>query len=326
MSDLPVVRIAQLLSTATEIGIKVDEVEDILKQGRAKLFEHRAKRIRPGRDEKIIAGWNGLMISAMATGGAVLGEEKYTQAAVRAADFVMDNLYKDGRLMRYWGADKANELAVVNDYAFMIMGLIDLYEATYEARWLGVAKKLSGEMIDLFGDKTSGGFYLTGRDGEELIFKKKPAYDGAIPSGNSVGALDLLRVGQLTMDTKLIAAGEKTLKAFSGDIVRFPGGLVEMLMAVDFYLGPKQEVVIAGDIGDEGLKKMTGFLQRSFLPRTVVLLHESGKRGKDIEKMAAFVENQVAIDGKATAYVCENFACKKPVNDYDSFKKLIDTK
>ena len=298
-------------------------IETVLAQGRTKLLEHRSRRIRPHLDDKVIAGWNGLMISALAYGGAALDEKKYIDAATRAADFTLTTLRRDGRLMRYYRDGKVIDLAYLDDYAFIIMGLLDLYEATFDARRLSEAKELAERMIELFSDEGRGGFYLTGNDAERLIVRSKPAYDGAVPTGNSVAALVLFKIGRLTMDMRFTNEAERVLKVFSGQIQKSPTSLSAMLIALDFSIGPAREVVIAADAQQPDTIEMLKLIHGKFLPNTVVLLHQTGKAGEAIKKIVPFVKFQVAINGKATAYVCQNYVCKQPVTEIDLLKNLL---
>jgi uncharacterized protein YyaL (SSP411 family) len=286
---------------------------------------HRAKRIRPHRDDKVIAGWNGLMISAMACGGAVLQEPRYVTAAEKAGEFVLSKSIRDGRLMRYYRDGKLVGPGFLDDYAFVIMGLLDLYEATFDAKWLAEAQELTEQMIQQFGDEEAGGFFLAGKDADSLIVRNKPGYDGAVPSGNSVAALALLKLGRLTMERRFTEQGEMVLKAFSGQMTRSPTSLTAMLAALDFSIGPTQEIVIAGDPQTADTKQMLKLLHRRFLPRAVVLLHASGEAGEAVEKEVPFLKGQVAIDGKATAYVCQNYVCSKPANSVRELQTLLDT-
>lgn len=298
-------------------------IENILAQGRSKLLEHRSKRIRPHLDDKVITGWNGLMISALAYGGAALGEKKYINAATKAADFTLTTLRRDARLMRYYRAGKVIDLAYLDDYAFVIMALLDLYEATFDTKWLAEAKELAEQMIELFGDEAGGGFYLTGKDAERLIVRSKPGYDGAVPTGNSVAALVLFKLGRLTMDTRFNNEAEQVLNAFSGRIKQSPTSLSAMLIALDFSIGPAQEIVIAAEADQPDTKEMLRLIHRKFLPNTVIMFHQTGKAGEAIEKIIPFVKFQVAINGKATAYVCQNYVCKQPVNEISALEKLL---
>ena len=298
-------------------------IESILQEWRLQLLEHRSKRVRPHRDDKIIVSWNGLMISSMAYGGAVLQEAKYVSAAEKAAEFILENLQKNGRLGRYYRAGKVVEPGFLDDYAFMIIALLDLYEATFDARWLVEAGELAEQMIELFGDESSGGFYLVGEGAEHLIVRSKPGYDGAVPSGNSVAALVLLKLGRLTMNQRYIDRAKQVLDAFSRRIQQSPASLSAMLIALDFWIGPTQEIVIAGDRRRQDTKEMLRLIHGKFLPNTVILFHETGQAGEAIEKIVPFLKGQTAIDDKVTVYVCKNYVCKQPVNEVDALETLL---
>jgi uncharacterized protein YyaL (SSP411 family) len=298
-------------------------IESVLAQARSELLAHRSKRIRPHRDDKIITGWNGLMFSALAYGGAALGEKKYTSAAEKAAEFVLTTLRHNGRLMRYYSDGRVIQPGFLDDYAFVIMALLELYEATFDARWLAEAIDLAQQMIKLFSDRDSGGFYLTGSDTESLIVRTKPGYDGAVPSGNSVAALVLLKLGLLTSGTRFTESAEEVLNSFSRQIRQSPASLGEMLGALDFSIGPTSEIVIAAEPHRRVTDMMLHFVQRRYLPNTVVLFHPTGKAGEAIEKIAPFVKWQTAIDNKPTAYVCQNYVCKQPVTEIDILEQLL---
>jgi uncharacterized protein YyaL (SSP411 family) len=298
-------------------------IEKILAESQTKLFKERTKRIRPHRDEKIITGWNGLMISSLAYGGAVLGEEKYIEAAEHSAKFILKTLRKNGRLMRYYKDGQVVEKAFLDDYALMVTGLLDIYEAMFDVKWLDEAISLSNQMIELFADMEKGGFYLSGKDGEKLIARTKPNSDGAIPSGNSVAALALLKLGRLTMDQHFTEFGGQVLDAFSQQLQQSPEYLPAMLRALDFQLGPTREIIIAGTTDKPDTQKMLKLIHEKFLPNVIVLLHEPDKDNSAFYDIVPFVKNQTVIDGKATAYVCENYTCNKPVNNIVEFEKLI---
>jgi uncharacterized protein YyaL (SSP411 family) len=298
-------------------------VENILSGARTRIFQERAKRIRPHRDEKIITSWNGLMISSLAYGGAVLEEEKYIEAAKRSAEFILSTLRKNGRLMRYYRNDRVVEKAFLDDYAFTATAMLDLYEATFDVKWLIEAKSLSGRMIELFADTEKGGFFLTGKDVEKLIARSKPGSDGAIPSGNSVAALALLKLGRLTMDEHFTQQGGTVLEAFSQQLKESPAYSSAMLTALDFRLGPTQEIIIAGNTDSPDVKNMLKLIHGKFLPNAVVLLHETDNVNSALYNTIPFIKNQTTVGGVATAYVCENYVCKKPVNNIVEFEKLI---
>ncbi len=299
------------------------EIMHVLTKARSKIFAEREKRIRPHRDDKIITAWNGLMISSMGYGGAVLQEEKYTRAAERAAKFILDELHKKGRLMRYYRQEQAVELAFLDDYAFTITGLLDLYEASFKTKWLINAKTLTEEMIELFSDNEQGGFFLTGKDSEKLITRIKPSTDGVIPSGNSAAAFALLKLGKLTMNQYFTEQGSKVLESFSQQLKQSSGYSSEMLSALNFMLGPSQEIVIAGNADAADTQRMLKLVRSKFLPNAVLLLHQQENTDSSIDKTMPFVKNLTAIEGKATAYVCENYACNRPVNTIDGLEKLL---
>ncbi len=298
-------------------------IVNILTTTRTKILNERVERIRPHRDDKIITAWNGLMISSLAYGGAVLQKEKYIKAAEQASKFILDVLHKNGRLMRYYRDGHVVEPAFLNDYAFMTIGLLDLYEATFDTKWLIAAKELSEEMIELFADNEQGGFFLTGNDAEKLIARSKPSSDGAIPSGNSIAALALLKLGRLTMNQRFTEQGGRAIELFSQQLKQSPAYSSAMLIALNFWIGPTQEIVIAGNAEAPETKQMLKLVYDRFLPNAVVLFHDHGEAGSAIEQIVPFIKSQTSIDGKATAYVCENYVCKKAINEIDDLDKML---
>ncbi len=309
---------------ARALSISETELKKILAEGKAKLFVARGRRVRPHRDDKVLTDWNGLMISALAYGGAVLEEPRYTGAAARAADFVLSTLRKDGRLLHRYRDGEAAGLAFLDDYAFFGMGLLDLYEATFEPRWLRESQVLAREMAHLFRDDADGAMTLVGRDGERLILPTKEVYDGAVPSGNSVAAAWLLKLGRLTMDRDLESKGREILRAFSSDVERYPAGFPYFLMALDFSVGPTREIVVSGEREAPATRMMLRALRRRFLPDAVVALHEPGSAGAALRALVPFAKDQIMQDGKTTAYVCRNYACERPTTDPVRFEVLLD--
>ncbi len=294
-----------------------------LESARAGLFEERSKRIRPHLDDKVITAWNGLMISSLACGGAVLEEPRYIEAAQRAAQFVLDKLYSNGRLMRYYRDGRVVGYGFLDDYAFVTMALEDLYEATFDARWLVEANKLAEEMVKLFADDDGGGYFLTGKDGEKLIARTRPGSDGAIPSGNSVAAIAMLKLGRLTGNQTFTSQGVRILEAFSAQLGSSPVYSTAMLTALDFYLGPTQEIVIAGKSNAADTKRMLKSVRGKFLPRAVVLLNDPDDASSTVYEIVPFIKNQTASKGRATAYVCENYVCNKPVHSACELENLL---
>ncbi len=302
---------------------KLTQIEAELADAREKLLQHRSARPRPHRDDKIITGWNGLMISAMAYGGAVLGESRYVTAAEKAARFVLEALRVEGRLMRYFRAGRAVEKGFLDDYAYLIGGLIDLYQATFDARWLREAANLADGMIDLFGDNQSGGFFLAAGDGQPLIVREKPFYDGAVPSGNSAAAMALLRLAKLTGDERHATQAQRVLDAFSIPMVESPTALTTMLTALGFVLGPSQEIVIAASQQQAETDALLGEVRRHFLPNGVLLVHPFGLEGRAVEEVAPFVSGLGPIDGHAAAYVCRDHACRRPVTKPQELREIL---
>jgi hypothetical protein len=336
------------------------EIEHILVQGRCALMDRRARRPRPGRDDKIIAGWNGLMISSLALGGAALREQRYVRAAERAADFVLSALrvpkgQADGRLMRYYRQGRIVDRGFLDDYSCVILGLLDLYEATFNIEWLMEARRLAEQMVELFGDddprpatasafaetskagaQRQGAFFLTGRDAERLITRSKPGYDGAVPGGNSVAAFVLLKLGMLTAEKSYVERAEQILRAFSSSLSASPQSVAGMLSAVDLWLGPTRQIVIAGDAeqaakGQGDAQEMLRFVQSKYLPRTVLLFRPVGEAWEQICKQLPFLGSYVARDGKATAYVCgapvgghvQDYVCSEPVQTIEELQRVL---
>jgi len=308
--------------TAAKLKRRPEEIAIVLAGARERLLSHRNTRPRPHRDDKIITSWNGLMISALARGGAVLGEDRYTQSAAQAAAFVLDSLRIDGRLMRYYRAGRVIEKAFLDDYAFMVLGLMDLYEATLDVRWLREARSLAEQMIELFVDEADGGFFMTGRDAEQLISREKPASDGVIPSGNSAAALGLLKLGAILMDDRFAGEAERTLRRFSGPIAETPTGFTAMLLALDYRLGPTQEIVIAGRQAEARL--LMEEVHCRFLPNATLLFRETGDSGNTLAEMVPFTQELSTPDARATAYVCQGRACWRPVATADDLGAILD--
>ncbi len=311
--------------TAKTFQKRPEEVETVLSEGRKRLFAEQKKRLRPHLDDKILVDWNGLLISSLAFGSRVLRSPEYREAARSAADFILARLVrKDGRLLHRYRDGEAGILGTLEDYAFLIHGLIDLYEATFDLRYLESAKKLAGGMLELFWEEAEGGFFLTGKDAPELVLRPKEIYDGAIPAGSSVAALDLLRLGRLTMDRSFEEKAEILFDRISSQIAQAPMHYPQLLIALDFAIGPSQELVLAGEQRDPALQEMLQILYEHFLPNKVVLFHPPGEQGEHLESLAPFAASQHQVDGKTTVYVCENYVCRLPTNEPEDFKRLLE--
>ncbi|MFH1799912.1 MAG: thioredoxin domain-containing protein [Candidatus Omnitrophota bacterium] len=303
-----------------------EEIAALLKESKQILFAIRSKRLRPHLDDKVLTDWNGLMISSLAFGSRVLNEPRYRDAAKKAANFLLKNMKrKDGRLMHRYRDGEVAITGFIDDYGFFTQGLYDLYEATFDPRYLGEADFFLKDMFRLFWDPAVGGFFLTGKDAEKLIARTKELYDGAIPSGNSVAILSLFRIGRLTMDLEMETWARSALEAFSGDIDKFPAGYPQMLIALNFAIGPSHEIVIAGDAEGPGTQAMIREIYSQFLPNKVVALHPpKGEDASRVEALSPFIKKQTMLDGKTTVYVCKNFVCDFPITDISAIRKLLE--
>lgn len=311
--------------TAQKFEISVAQVTETINRSKAKLLDVRNARIRSHLDDKVLVDWNGLLISSLAYGARVLNDSKYLEAAEEAAQFIMHNLIKDKRLLHRYREGEAGIMGTLEDYAFFINGLIDLYEATFNTLYIEKAVELSVQMLEYFWDDQGGGFYLTADDAEDLIIRPKEIYDGAIPSGNSMAALALVRLYHSSFDQQYQDRLEAFFRAFSGTISKYPAGYAQALIAFDFTVGPAQEIVIAGDMSQAKLRQMTDEVFRRFMPNRILLHRPDDQQlAEPIIRIAPFTENQPSMDGQPTAYVCENHQCKQPTNLLETFINILD--
>ncbi len=311
-----------LAQVAREGKISEQELEEILQNSRAKLLAQRQKRTAPHLDDKIITAWNGLVISALARGAVILEEERYLLAAERAADFLLASLMTGGELKRRWREGEARHAAGLDDYSFLIQGLLDLYGASHVPSRLMQAMELTELQIVRFSDE-KGGFYDTPASAD-LLARMKAAYDGAEPSGNSVAALNLLRLGNLTGKKEWSELGKKTIEAFGKTLEAYPPAMPLMLTAMDFQLDKPRQIVIAGDPDKEDTRTLLREVHSRYLPNTILLLADGRGNQAFLEKRLPFVKTVMKIEGRATAYVCEDFTCKMPVNTREALADLLD--
>ncbi len=291
---------------------------------RKRVFEAREKRIHPYKDDKILTSWNGLMIAALAIGSRVLGDKRYSDAAEKALNFIRTKLIRsDGRLLARYREGEAAYPAYLDDYAFLIHGLIELYESVFKADYLELALKLSSDMTKYFYDGDNGGFYLYGSDSEELIIRPKDVYDGATPSGNSAAALNFLRLGKLTGDPDLEEKAYMQLGTFGTAVESHPTGYTYMLMTLLFKNGNPSEIVIVGNREDQNAIKMLELINKSFQPFTVVVFKNADSLAEGITEMIPYTREQIMMEDKATAYVCKNYSCRAPVTDLGEFTDII---
>lgn len=302
---------------AARKGKTRDELERKLNEARKKLFDAREKRVHPHKDDKILTSWNGLMIAALARGGRVLGYERYTAAAERAVSFIWRHLRQDdGRLLARYRDGKAAYLAYVDDYAYLAWGLLELYEAVFDVSHLEKAIELTHQMLDLFADEEKGGLFFYGRDAEQLLARPKEIYDGALPSGNSVAACNLIRLARMTGDPEWERQAERQLRVFGETVKSTPIAHTFFLTAVQWALGPTKEIVIVGKRDAEDTRQMLRQAHRTYLPDAVLLFKPEGDPTATLDTIAPFTKEQHALDGRATVYVCEHHACRAPTTEW----------
>ena len=309
---------------AEELGMPGPKLAEKLAILRRQLFKVRKKRIHPTKDDKILTDWNGLMIAAMALAGRLLNDLHYTESAKKAAEFIISHLKRDGRLLKRYREGEAALPAHLDDYVFLVWGLLELYESTFEPTYLREALLLNELTTDLFWDKDGGAHYFSATDAEDLLVRHRELYDGAIPSGNSVSTMNNLRLARLTGNSCFAEIAEKIARAFSRQIQEAPQAYTHMLCALDFMYGPAAEVVITGSLDDQATKLLLKQLYAVFLPNKVVLLHPTGEAGKAIAELAPHIKNKLPVEDKATAYVCVDFSCQAPVTDGADMLKLME--
>jgi uncharacterized protein YyaL (SSP411 family) len=294
-------------------GAKAAE-PDGLAEARKALYEARSEREWPGLDDKRLASWNALMIGALGEAGAVLGRDDYLDAARSGAEFVLRDLRdRDDRLLRTYKDGEARLNAYLEDHAFLLDALLTLYEATFEARWFKASQELADTMIARFGDPERGGFYSTSEDHEQLIARRKEIGDHPIPSGNSAAALALLRLEALSGERSYGQQAEGVLRLFAKAAPRQPDAFAHLLRALDFQLAPTKEVALVGD----DLRELVAVVRSGYRPHLVL---GGGPEGSEVPPLLA---GRAQIDGRAAAYVCENFACQRPVTTVEHLTDLL---
>jgi len=296
-----------------------------LREARAKLLELRSKRVRPHLDDKILTAWNALMISAFAKAAQVLEEPRYLVGAGRAMDFILSRMYKadSGVLLRRFRDGDAAIPGFLDDYAFLIAALLDLYEADFDPRRIGTAIQLAGKMRELFEDPAAGGFFSTAAGDSHLVLRMKDDYDGAEPAGNSVALLDLLRLAHLTDRAEFRDAAEKTLHALGPKMTSQPVAVPEMLVAFDYWQSKRREIVIAGDRNAAATAAFLRAVRTRFLPHSILLAIDSDQTRLDLAQFFPAAEAMREIENQPTAYVCENYACQLPTNQLSKFDELL---
>jgi uncharacterized protein len=307
-----------------EVGMDLEKLGSLLEEANRKLFAARGQRIHPLKDDKILTSWNGLMIAALAKGYQTLRDPLYLQAAARAADFILGSLRGDsGQLFRRYRQGKVAHPGCADDYAFLVWGLIELYEAAFEVRYLEAALDIQELMLDLFWDDQEGGFYYTANNAEKLLVRTKEIYDGAVPSSNSIAVLNLLRLARMTGRTAWEEKAERLFKAFFHLVSDFPSAYTQFLNAVEFVLGPNQEIVITGDLAGETTRNMVETVHTAFLPNRVLMFRGMDEDAGKLGELAPFTVNLQPGASQPTVYICENHACRSPITQLDELQQAL---
>ena len=312
-----------LAEFAHEQGLPVEELADVVERGKKLLLEARVERIPPATDDKILTSWNGLMLHSMALGAAVLNREDYLRAAVANADFILANMRDGQRLLRTYKDGEAKLKAYLEDYAHLIDGLITLYEATFDSRWLSEADALARQMIELFWDDGDGVFYDTGIDHETLIVRPRDFSDNAMPCGSSVASDVLLRLSLFMDEPDFGRKAASALRSVREYMARVPEGFGHWLGALDFYLASPKEIAIVGPTEDAAAKALLDTVHGRYLPNKIVAGYDPDADG--FEQELPLLEDKGMLAGLPTAYVCQNYACQQPVTEPEALAAQLDS-
>jgi uncharacterized protein len=319
------IELGSVAATAKHFGKSEAEVRELLAEARKTLFALRAQRPRPHLDDKIITAWNGLMISAFARGAQLLGDPVYLEAAIRAATFLSTELYDFSRkvLFRSHRESRGAVEGFADDYAFLIQGLLDLYEASFDAGWLRFAIELQEIQDQLFFDGKAGGYFGGSGNDPSILLRLKEDNDSAEPAASSVAALNLLRLAQIRNHAAFYERAEKTVEAFAPQIGHFASAMPQMLVALDLMLSDPRQIVIAGGRDSAETRELVAEVHRHFVPNKVLLLADGGAGQSFLEEKLEALRGMKPVDGKAAAYFCENFTCKEPVTDPKALGGLL---
>lgn len=317
--------ILHIKNSTAEIAVKLSkdeqEIINIINTAKEKLFNIREERVHPYKDDKILTDWNGLMISAFAKAFQIFHDDKLMTAAVNAAEFVINKMIsKKGRLLHRFRENEAGIQANADDYAFFIQGLLDLYEAAFDAKYLEKAFLLNEDMIKYFWNNETGGFYFTPFDGEKLLIRQLEIYDGAVPSGNSIAFLNLLRIERYTGNTELGNRADKLIEVFAASVKRNAFAFTQFLVGLEFALGKTKEIIIAGKKDSRKTKELINSIHEYFNPNKILILNDDDG---DIKKLVPFISNYKTNKDEVYIYICENYVCNLPVNDLNNLKKML---
>ena len=307
--------------TARDKGIQVEEFSRRMDAARKRLFYEREKRVRPGRDEKILAAWNGLMLTAFAEAANILGRDDYRAVAVKNAEFLLESLMQNGRVLRTFKDGTAKLNGYLEDYSYLIEGLVAVYEATFDPKFFDSARKLADTMIEQFWDEAEGGFFFTSADHEELITRTKDYFDNATPSGNSVAAVALLKLGMLTQENRYQRCAATILRTMRQAMAKYPSAFGYLLCALDFYLSEPKEIAIVGDADSHEVRSFISEIYSRYLPNKVLALKEPDGIESDSIKL---LSDRSMVGGKPTVYVCRNYTCLIPATTVDELAERLE--
>jgi len=314
-----------IVQTAEKFDLSEAQIRRVLAESKLKLLNIRDLRPHPHLDDKILASWNGLMISALAKGGAVLGNKRYLDAAKRAAGFVRGMLLKkeNAEIFHRYRDGEAGIDGHLDDYVFVAQAFMDLYEASFDPQWPELAKMMTERQIEQFADHT-GGFFESLVTDSSVIIRMKTDYDGAEPAGNSIAALNLLRLGRMFGD-RYTELGETTVHAFAGTLKSFAGGMPQMLVALDFMESKPLQIIIVGKAGASDTVQLQQAIASHFLPNKTVLAADGNGLGPGVKELLNPLAEVTMIDGRATAYVCKDLACLPPTNDPEILREILSS-
>jgi len=298
------------------------EIEALVRRAKEKLFLEREKRVKPFRDEKIIAAWNGLALSGLAEAIKVTENPTWAEAAKRTIDFLFTKMFRDGFLLHTCKDGRAKLLGYLDDYAFVAVGLLDIYEATFDRSALQRAIRLAEVMVREFWDERGAGFFYTGLSHEPLISRTKPIFDASIPSGNAAATQLLLRLGYITGNEAYAQRAEAVLRSYCDQMETQPFGFAHLLCALDFYLSKPREIVVVGERGDPQTADLLRRIGELYLPNSIL---QHAAPGETVENISPLLAGKTQIDGKPTVYVCENFTCSPPVTSWKDLQALLES-
>jgi uncharacterized protein YyaL (SSP411 family) len=307
---------------SSQTGVSDDQVRRVIASGKKRLFYIREERMRPGRDEKILTAWNGLMLTAFAEAANILGRDDYRQVAIRNADFLLSAMMRDGRLRRTYKDGTSRLNAYLEDYAFLAEGLLALYEATFDLKYFTEARNLADAMIERFWDESESGFYFTSSDHEELITRTKDYFDNAIPSGNSVASLLFLKLHTFTQEQRYMRCAADVLRTIRPTVGKYPSAFGYMLCALDFYLSEPREIAIVGQPDSHEVRLFIEEIYSRYIPNKVVAASiETDAEAADSIKL---LMGRKSIDDKPTVYVCRNYTCLAPASSTQELAERLE--